>query len=189
MKRVRFLTIGSFACALVGLNACSSTSSTTASSTPPPSGTTTSGAATPGTAASGTATSGTAASGTAMSGAATSAPGVGLTDVLGKSLGLTGDQASGAVGSYLSYTQNKLSPTDYTKVAAVVPGSEQYVQKAKDLGAVSSGGITDASALNAAYEKLGISPEVASKITPTVTNYIGKVGGSTVQSLLSSVLQ
>jgi|SRR5215831_1424266 len=114
---------------------------------------------------------------------------VSITDMLGKSLGVSGDQASGGVGSILSLAQNKLSASDYTKVASAIPGSDQYVQKAKDLGAVPSGGITDKSGLDAAYQKLGISPEVAKKFTPMVVDYAGKVGGSTVGSLLGAVLK
>jgi hypothetical protein len=111
-----------------------------------------------------------------------------LSDTLGKTLGLTTDQSAGAIGSYLGYAQEKLPAADYSKVAAAVPGAEGYVQKAKDLGAV-SGPINDVSGLNSAFGKLGISPEVASKVTPAITNYIGKAGGSTVQGLLSGILK
>jgi hypothetical protein len=121
---------------------------------------------------------------------ASSASSVGtITDVLGSSLGVSGSQASAGVGSVLSYAQNKLSASDYTKVANSVPGADQYVQKAKDAGAVPAGGITDKSGLDAAYAKLGISPEVAKKFTPAVLDYVGKAGGSSVQSLLGAVLQ
>ena len=40
-----------------------------------------------------------------------------ISDVLGKSLGVSGEQASGGVGSVLSYAQNKLPASDYSKVA------------------------------------------------------------------------
>ena len=109
-------------------------------------------------------------------------------EAIGKSLGLTTDQSAGAIGSYLGYAQEKLPAADYSKVAATVPGAEGYVQKAKDLGAV-TGPISDVSGLNSAFGKLGISPEAASKVTPAITNYIGKAGGSTVQGLLSGILK
>jgi hypothetical protein len=88
----------------------------------------------------------------------------------------------------LTLAGEKLPASDYTKVAAAVPGADSYVQKAQDLGAV-SGPVGDVSGLNAAYAKLGISPEVASKVTPLVVDYIGKAGGPTVQSLLTAVLK
>ena len=124
----------------------------------------------------------------AAAGAATAAAGGGVTSLLGSSLGLTGDQASGAVGSVLSLAQEKLPASDYTQVANAVPGAAGYVQKAKDLGAV-TGPIGDVNGLNAAYAKLGISPEVASQVTPLISNYIGKAAGPTVGGLLSSVLK
>jgi len=120
--------------------------------------------------------------------AASAASAAGLTSSLGSSLGLTSDQASGAVGSVLSLAQEKLPASDYTKVASAVPGADSYVQKAKDLGAV-TGSVGDANGLNAAYAKLGISPEIGAKVTPTIVSYIGKAGGPAVQSLLTSVVQ
>jgi hypothetical protein len=114
---------------------------------------------------------------------------VSITDVLGKTLGVSGDQASGGVGSILSLAQNKLPASDYSKVADAVPGADKYVQKAKDLGAVPAEGIKEKSGLDGAYEKLGISPDVAKKFTPAVVDFVGKAGGSEVGSLLSSVLK
>jgi Protein of unknown function VcgC/VcgE (DUF2780) len=114
---------------------------------------------------------------------------VSITDVLGKTLGVSGDQASGGVGSILSLAQNKLPASDYSKVSDAVPGADKYVQKAKDLGAVPSEGIKEKSGLDAAYEKLGISPDVAKKFTPAVVDFVGKAGGSEVGSLLGSVLK
>jgi hypothetical protein len=126
-----------------------------------------------------------AAAGTAAASAASAA---GLTSTLGSSLGLSTDQASGAVGSVLALSQAKLPASDYTKVANALPGADTYVQKAKDLG-VDTSTVTDMNGLNAAYSKLGISPEIASQITPLVTNYVGKAAGPTVGGLLSSVLK
>lgn len=102
-------------------------------------------------------------------------------------LGVTTDQATAGVGSILSYAQNKLPAADYTKVANSIPGASNYVQKAKDLGAV-TGPITDTAGLNSALSKVGISPEIASKFTPMVLDYVGKVGGPTVKSALGAIL-
>jgi hypothetical protein len=100
---------------------------------------------------------------------------------------LTSDQASGAVGSVLSLAQEKLQPSDYTQVASAVPGASSYVQKAKDVGAV-TGPIGDVNGLNASYSKLGISPEVASQVTPLITQYVS-AANPTAGGLLSSVLK
>ena len=120
-------------------------------------------------------------------GAATAAAGGNVASLLGSSLGLTADQSSGAVGSVLTLAQEKLPASDYTQVANAVPGAAGYVQKAKDLGV--TGPIGDANGLNAAYAKLGINPETASKITPLLTQYVSKAAGPTVGGLLSSAVQ
>lgn len=113
---------------------------------------------------------------------------LGLTESLTSGLGLTGDQAAGGVGSILSMAQGKLSASDYSKVAAAVPGADTYVQKAKDLGAV-TGPITSTDGLNSAYSKLGISPQAASQLTPAVVSYVSKAAGPSVGGLLSSAVQ
>ncbi|HTO86325.1 MAG TPA: DUF2780 domain-containing protein [Thermoanaerobaculia bacterium] len=163
------------------------TASTSGSASKTASGT--GGSSSTGTAKSTTGQTSTMSTAASAAGGAASATGVDLAGTLGSSLGLTPDQASGAVGSILSLAQGKLSSSDYSKVAGAVPGAGQYVQKAKDLGAVPSTGISSESALDGAYAKLGISPEIGSQVTPLVVNYVGKAGGPTVQSLLSSVLQ
>ena len=109
-----------------------------------------------------------------------------LADTLGKNLGLTTDQASGAIGSYLGYAQTKLPASDYSKVAAPFPAPTSTSRKPRT--SERSPGDIGTSGLSSAYSKLGISPEVASKVTPAISNYVGKAGGSTVQSLLSGVL-
>ena len=180
MKTVRPWLILLVAIALAG-GGCAggggTTTTTTTASTPTSAGTT-------GTTVGSTetsATTGTTAStvGTAAGAAASAA---GLTSSLG-SLGLSGDQSAGAVGSVLSMAQGKLSPTDYGKVAAAVPGASTYVEKAET---ANGGPVTN---LDAAYSKLGISPEIGAQVTPLVVSGISKLTGPTVGGLLSSVIK
>src|SRR5262245_37846002 len=187
---IRFAAIGALAFALVGVWACSSSSTaggtgptTTAGASSPANQPTTTTAGTP----SSSVSSGTMAT-TAGAAAASAASAAGLTSTLGSSRGLSSDQASGAVGSVMALAQSKLPASDYTKVANALPGADTYVQKAKDLG-VDTSSVTDMNGLNSAYSKLGISPEVGSQITPLVVNYVGKAAGPTVGGLLSSVLK
>src|SRR5262249_40495307 len=152
---------------------CSS-SGTTATTATPATTTTTAGTTTSaGSTSVGSTTTSTTAGTTAVGTAATAASAAGLTSSLSR-LGLPGGQASGAVGSVLSMAQGKLSATDYGKVAAAVPGASGYVQKAE---AANGGPVTN---LSAAYEKLGISPEVGSQVTPLVVSGISKLTGPTV---------
>jgi Protein of unknown function VcgC/VcgE (DUF2780) len=110
-----------------------------------------------------------------------------LTKTLTSSLGVTPDQAIGGTGSYLTLLQEKLTKGDFDKIASVVPGASKYVDMAKSLGAV-TGPLQNMAGLNGALGKLGMSPDTVAKFVPKVTDYIGKAGGSSVQSLLSSVL-
>jgi Protein of unknown function VcgC/VcgE (DUF2780) len=122
---------------------------------------------------------------------APSAPSMGgATDIvsgLTKSLGVTESQAAGGVGSVLTLAQEKLVAGDFDKIAAVIPGSQKYLDMAKSLGAV-TGPIGNAAGLNSALGKLGISPATASKFVPAVTDFVGKAGGKDVGKLLSSAL-
>ena len=110
-----------------------------------------------------------------------------LTDQLTK-MGLTPAQASAGVGAVLAYAQNKLPAADFDKVASSVPGASQYIQSAKDAGAVSADTpISDAAGLNSALGKLGISPEVANQFVPVVTDYISKAAGPEVGGAVKSL--
>jgi len=106
---------------------------------------------------------------------------------LTKSLGVTENQAAGGVGSVLTLAQEKLVAGDFDKVAAVIPGSQKYLDMAKSLGAV-TGPVGNAAGLNSALGKLGISPSTASKFVPAVTDFVGKAGGADVGKLLGSAL-
>jgi hypothetical protein len=111
-----------------------------------------------------------------------------LTEILTTKLGLSARQASGGLGSILTYAQSKLSPGDFGQLSATIPGADQAIQVAKDAGAV-TGPITDKNGLSAAYAHLGISPEVGQKLNATVIDYAGKAGGPQVGRILGGLLQ
>ena len=110
-----------------------------------------------------------------------------LLGMLTSKLGVSADQAEGGVGSMLKLAQEKLAKGDFDQVAAVVPGAQKYLDKAKSLGAY-SGALGNLAGLNGALGKLGIPPETASKFVPMVTDYVGKAGGSKAGALLKSAL-
>lgn len=111
-----------------------------------------------------------------------------LTDILTSQLGVSSRQASGGLGSLLTYAQSKLSADDYGQVAATIPGANDAIQVAKDAGAI-TGPITDMKGLSAAYAHLGISPEVGQKFNASVVDYASKAGGPQVGRILGSLLQ
>ena len=60
------------------------------------------------------------------------------------------------------------------------------MEQAKSLGAV-TGPIGNMSGLTSAVGRLGVNPATAAKFAPAVTDYLGKVGGSSVKSILAGL--
>ena len=111
-----------------------------------------------------------------------------LISMLTSQLGLTDKQASGGMGSMLTLAKEKLGTSDYGKLTSVLPMATNYLDSAKQQGAV-AGPVGNMSGLNKAFSKLGIKPEIANQFVPLVTNYLGKLGGPTVQGLLATVFK
>jgi hypothetical protein len=111
-----------------------------------------------------------------------------LTSMLMSKLGITENQAKGGIGSYLTLAKEKLAKGDFEKVTSLVPGATKYMDTAKQLGAV-AGPLGNLAGLNGALGKLGMKPETVAAFAPTVTDYIGKAGGSGVTSMLSGMLK
>jgi len=111
-----------------------------------------------------------------------------LTSMLMSKLGITENQAKGGIGSYLTLAKEKLAKGDFDKVTSLVPGVTKYMDTAKQLGAV-AGPLGNLAGLNGALGKLGMKPETVAAFAPTVTDYIGKAGGSGVTSMLSGMLK
>jgi Protein of unknown function VcgC/VcgE (DUF2780) len=110
-----------------------------------------------------------------------------LMGMLTSKLGVTQNQAEGGVGSMLKLAQEKLAKGDFDKVASAIPGAQKYLDKAKSLGAY-TGSVGNAAGLSGALGKLGIPPETAAKFVPTVTDFVGKIGGGKTGALLKSAL-
>jgi hypothetical protein len=110
-----------------------------------------------------------------------------LLGTLTSQLGVSEDQARGGLGSYLTLLQEKLAKGDFDKIASLVPGASGYLESAKKLGAV-TGPLNNLQGLNGALGKLGMNADTVAKFTPTVTQYLGKLGGPTVQKMLAGAL-
>ena len=109
-----------------------------------------------------------------------------LASVLQGQLGIDQQQAEGGIGSMLSLVNQKLAAGDFDKLAGMIPGADKYLQSEKDLGAVTAP-LKNLEDLNSALASLGISPETVAKSVPTVTEYLGKLGGDYTMSMLRKV--
>jgi Protein of unknown function VcgC/VcgE (DUF2780) len=110
-----------------------------------------------------------------------------LPALLTRQLGLDQNRAEGGLGSILSLASENLDAADFDKLTGLIPGASGYIDAAKNLGAV-TGPLKNLAGLNGALAKLGISPDVAAKFIPTVTDYLGKVGGGDAVNLLKKGL-
>ena len=100
---------------------------------------------------------------------------------------MTESQATGGTGAILAFAQQRLVAGDFDIVAKAIPGSEQYLGLAKQLlGAVP---INDKAGLQNAFSKLGMSPDMLSKFTPIVTDYVSKAGSAQASNLLAGLLK
>lgn len=120
---------------------------------------------------------------------------------LTKALSITPAQASGGAGSLFGLAKSRLSPGDFSKVAASVPGIDGLIKSApaeskkSPLSAVSGlesslpGGLGGLAAVAGPFKKLGLSPEMAAKFVPILTQFVQSKGGASVASLLGGALK
>lgn len=111
-----------------------------------------------------------------------------LLNSLSGGLDLDAAQAGGSLGSILSLAQNKLPAADYASLASLLPSADNYIKMAQDAGVLTDP-ITDIGRLNAAMDKLGISPDTASSLYSQLGDYVGKAGSDTTKEQLMALLK
>jgi len=121
-----------------------------------------------------------------------------LVGQLTKGLSITPHQATGGAGALFGLAKSRLNPTDFGKVAAVVPGMGSFLKAAPSTsGGSGLSGLTGSLPGNvggmaseaAAFQKLGLSPDMVGKFVPIMTNFVQAKGGTNVASLLSGALK
>ena len=114
-----------------------------------------------------------------------------LVNAIAKEIGSTPEQAAGAAGSLFGVAKSRLKPEEFSQVSNAVPGMDTLLKAAPSGGNMpaiggAAGGLASAAA---AFSKLGLKPEMVSKVAPLLTSYVTKAGGPEVGRLLSSVLK
>ena len=107
---------------------------------------------------------------------------------LASSLGITAQQAQGGLGAMLVIAQQRLANTDYLRIVKYIPEADEYIGVARQLSVFEQASST-ATALNAAFSKLGITPEQQAKFIAAVTDYLTKSGGPDVGNLMTGALR
>ena len=123
-----------------------------------------------------------------------------LVGKLTKELNVTPKQAVGGAGSIFGLVKSQLSPENFSKVAAAVPGMNKFLKAAppatpggsavSSLGSMAGGGKAGGLAsLAGSFQSLGMSPGMIGKFAPVMQNYIGSKGGAGVASLFAGALK
>jgi len=120
---------------------------------------------------------------------------------LTKQLSVTPAQASGGAGALFGLAKSRLSPAEFGKVAASVPGIDGLIKSAPSAssgantaglsGLESSlpGGLGQAASVAESFHKLGLSPQMAEKFVPVLTKFVQSKGGASTASLLENALK
>jgi hypothetical protein len=124
-----------------------------------------------------------------------------LVGQLTKALSITPSQASGGAGALFGLAKSRLSPADFSKVAASVPGIDKLIKSAPAVPKSSAssglsglansvpGGLGGLVSLAGPFRKLGLSPDMAAKFVPVITKFVESKGGSGVAELLAGGLK
>jgi Protein of unknown function VcgC/VcgE (DUF2780) len=124
-------------------------------------------------------------------------------DLVGKltqQLGVTPAQATGGAGALFGLAKTKLSPEQFSKVAAAVPGMNGFLKAAPaagsggssamgSLGSMVPGKAGGLASLAGSFNSLGMSPSMVTKFAPVLENYVGSKGGASTASLLAGALK
>jgi hypothetical protein len=122
-----------------------------------------------------------------------------LVGQLTKQLSITPQQAIGGSGALFGLAKSRLKPTDFTKIADVVPGMDGLLKAAPKpksdnnpmnaMAGMLPGKAGGLASVASSFKSLGLSPEMASKFVPVMTQFVQLKGGDSVASLLGGALK
>src|SRR5262249_20405769 len=115
-------------------------------------------------------------------------------------------QATGGAGALFGLAKTRLKPDEFSQVAKAVPGMDGLLKAAPkpekksssplgSLGSLGSalpggaGGLGGLASLAGPFKSLGLSPEMAGKFVPILTQFVDAKGGSSVGKLLAGALK
>ena len=116
-----------------------------------------------------------------------------LIGLLSKEAGVTPAQAEGGAGALLGLAKSRLKPEEFSEVSAAVPGADALLKAAPAMGgaagAMGLAGAGGLASLAGSFSKLGIKPEAAAKMAPTLIKYVNGKGAANAAGLLTKVLK
>jgi hypothetical protein len=123
-----------------------------------------------------------------------------LVGQLTKQLSVTPEQATGGAGALFGAAKSKLKPEDFLKISNVVPGMDGLLKAAptpksdssdplSSLGSMLPGKAGALASVAGSFKQLGMSPEMAAKFLPVMTQFVKVKGGANVAGLLSGAFK
>lgn len=132
-------------------------------------------------------------------GSGASNPSPELVSQLTKQLSITPQQATGGAGALFGVAKTKLKPEEFLKVSNSVPGMDGLLKAVpkvgggsdplSQMGAVLPGKAGAIAQAGGAFKQLGLSPEMATKFLPIMTQFVKLKGGANVAGLFGGVFK
>jgi hypothetical protein len=112
-------------------------------------------------------------------------------------LKVTPIQAEGGAGALLGLAKQRLKPDEFTQVSDVIPGTDGLLAAASSaaptggMGAVAgmTKGAAGLASLAGTFKQLGLTPDMAAKIAPVLTNFVQSKGAAGAATLLAGALK
>jgi hypothetical protein len=114
---------------------------------------------------------------------------------LAKDLNITPAQAQGGAGALLGLAKSKLTADEFSKVGSALPNIDGLLKAAP---AVTGGGgvlgnlggaVGGLASLAGAFKALGLTPEMALKMAPSLLNFVKGKGAAEAAGLLGRILK
>ena len=122
-----------------------------------------------------------------------------LVGQLTKQLKIKPEQALGGAGALFGVAKMKLKPEDFLKVSNVIPGMDDLLKAAPQIGGGSDplsqigmslpGKAGTIAQVAGVFKQLGLSPSMAAKFLPIMTQFVKLKGGTNVAGLLGGVFK
>jgi hypothetical protein len=116
-----------------------------------------------------------------------------------KQLNIKPEQAIGGAGALFGVAKTKLKPEDFLKVSNAVPGMDGLLKAApkvtggsdplSQMGAALPGKAGATAQVAGAFKQLGLSPEMATKFLPIMTQFVKVKGSANVAGLFGNVFK
>lgn len=123
-----------------------------------------------------------------------------LIETVTSQLGITPEQATGALGSLFSMAQSGMSGGDFSQLSDIVPDMSSLLKAAPDVKPSDAGSLLgglggdlgkaagNLDILNSSLTALGLDPEVAGPLVNTVYEYVQSEGGQALMASLKNSL-